>query len=93
MNTRRKFSSEQKAQIVLSIIRNEVTAVEMGKKHQIAPNLIYKWRDEFLAKVATVFDKNKNDYAKDKKMKQYEHVIAKLTTQNDFLDKVLAATE
>jgi putative transposase len=89
---RRKFGSEQKAQIVLAIIKNEVSAIESSKKHEIAPGLIYKWRDEFLEKAHTVFEVDKDDQKTDKKMKHYEHVISKLTTQNDFLDKVLAAT-
>lgn len=92
MKERRKFSSEQKAQIVLSIIKNELTAVEAGKKHEIAPGLIYKWRDEFLAKASTLFETGKGEAGKDKKVRHYEHVIAKLTTQNDFLEKVLAVT-
>ena len=89
---RRKFGSEQKAQIVLAIIKNEVSAIEASKKHEIAPGLIYKWRDEFLEKAHTVFEVDKDETETDKKMKHYEHVISKLTTQNDFLDKVLAAT-
>lgn len=43
-----------------------------------------------MAKVATLFETNKDESEKDKKMKHYEYVIAKLTTQNDFLEKVLA---
>lgn len=45
MKEKRKFSSEQKAHIVLSIIKNEATPVEIGKKYEIAPSLIYKWRE------------------------------------------------
>lgn len=90
MKERRKFSSEQKAQIVLSVIKNEITALEAARKHEIAPSLVYKWRDEFLSKVPTLFETNKDESDKDKKVRHYEQVIAKLTTQNDFLEKVLA---
>ena len=92
MKEKRKFSSEQKAHIVLSIIKNEATPVEIGKKYEIALSLIYKWRDEFLAQASTLFETNKGESEKDKKVKHYEYVIAKLTTQNDFLEKVLAVT-
>jgi putative transposase len=93
MNTKRKFSSELKAQIVLSVITKEATAIESSKKHDIAPSLIYKWRDEFLEKAHTAFEVNKEDQVMDRKLKHYEHVIAKITTQNDFLEKVLAVTK
>jgi len=93
MKEKRKFSSEQKAHIVLSIIKKEVTAIEAAKRNEIAPGLIYKWRDDFLAKASRVFETNRDESEKDRKMKHYEHVIAKLTTQNDFLEKVLAVTK
>ena len=93
MNEKRKFSSELKAQIVLSIIKKEQTALEASKKHDIAPSLIYKWRDEFLEKAHAVFEVSKEDKEIDKKIKHYEHVIAKITTQNDFLEKILAVTK
>ena len=76
----------------MSIIKKEVTALEASKKHEIAPSLIYKWQDEFLAKASTLFETGKDESEKDKKVKHYEYVIAKLTTQNDFLEKVLAVT-
>lgn len=93
MKEKRKFTSELKSQIVLSVIKNELTALEAAKKHDITPSLVYKWRDEFLAKASTVFETNKNASEHDKKVKRYEYVISKLTTQNDFLERVLAVTK
>lgn len=92
MKEKRTFSGEQKAQIVLSVLKKEVTALEASKKHNIAPSLVYKWQEEFLSKASTIFETNKTEAEKDRKMKHYEHVIAKITTQNDFLDKILTAT-
>ena len=92
MNQRRKFSSEQKAQIVLTIIKKESTLLEVSQKYSITPSLLHKWRDLFLAKAASVFNENNDESDKDKKIKHYEHVIAKITTQNDFLEKVLMVT-
>lgn len=92
MNKKRKFSSEFKAGIVLSILKNEVTAIEAGRKHNIATSLVYKWLDEVKAKLPQVFEVAGQESEKDRKIKHYEHVITKITTQNDFLEKVLAAT-
>ena len=93
MKTRRKFSSEQKAQIVLLIIKKEKSLVDISKEQNLAPSLIHKWKEEFLAKAPSVFETNKDESDKDRKMKHYEHVISKITTQNDFLEKVLAVTQ
>lgn len=89
MKTRRKFSPDQKAKIILSILDGSKTVLEVSRSHEITPSLIHKWKEEFLAKAATVFVTNKNNHEEKLKIKKYEHIIAKLTTQNDFLDKVL----
>ncbi len=93
MKEKRKFSSEQKAQIVLSIIKKEVTALEASKQNSLAPSLVYKWQEWFNQKAHEVFEVNKGEVEKDKKIKNYEHIISKLTTQNDFLAKVLAVAK
>lgn len=93
MKTRRTFTSEQKVQIVLSVIKKELTVVEASQKHQITPSLIHKWRDAFLQKAHLAFEENQVESGKDKKIKRYEYVITKLTTQNDFLEKVLTVTK
>jgi putative transposase len=92
MKIRRKFSSEQKAQIVLSVIKKEKSLVEISKEQNLAPSLLHKWKEEFFEKAHTIFEVGKDETDKDRKMKHYEHVIAKITTQNDFLEKVLAVT-
>jgi transposase-like protein len=89
MQKRRKFSSEQKAQIVLSVLKGE-SLLEVAKKHTITPSLIHKWKEHFLEKASLLFDTGKEEQESAKKIKQYEHVIAKITTQNDFLERVLA---
>ena len=89
MKIRRKFTSEQKTKIVLAVISKESTILEMSKKEDIVPSLISTWKDQYLAQSHKAFEKDKDETAKDAKIKQYEHVITKLTTQNDFLEKVL----
>lgn len=88
MKTRRTYSPDQKAKIVLSIIDGSKTVLEVSREYDIGPALIHKWRDQFIKQASTVFasPENKEDQ---QKLKRYEYVIAKLTTQNDFLDKVL----
>ena len=89
MKTRRKFSPEQKAKIVLSVINGSKTTLEVSREQELSPSLIHKWREHFLGEAATLFSGKKEDNDDRQKIKKYEHVIAKLTTQNDFLDRVL----
>ncbi len=89
MKTRRKFSPEQKAKIVLSVIDGSKNTLEVSREHELSPSLIHKWKEHLLTEVSMVFVGKKEDAEDKRKLKKYEHVIAKLTTQNDFLDKVL----
>ncbi len=89
MKTRRKFSPEQKTKIVLAVIDGSKTVLEVSREHELSPSLIHKWREHFLSEAATVFAGSNDDKEDKQKIRKYEHVIAKLTTQNDFLDKVL----
>lgn len=93
MKTKRKFTSAQKTSIVLSIISKEATVLEVAKKEDLAPSLIHTWKDQYLAESYKAFEKNSVETEKDSKIKKYEHIITKLTTQNDFLEKVLAVTK
>ena len=89
MKNRRKYSPEQKAKIVLAVIDGSKTVLETSREHDIGPALIHKWRDQFIKQSSLVFTSTTADHVEQKKITRYEHIIAKLTTQNDFLDKVL----
>ena len=46
--TRQHYTSEFKFQVVLEVLREEQTVNEIAVKHQIHPNLITRWKTEFL---------------------------------------------
>lgn len=91
MKERRTFTSTQKAAIVLTIIKGEKTTLEVSKINNLTPSLVHKWKEQFLADASKVFDQSKENQEQVRKIKQYEHVISRITTQNDFLEKVLLA--
>ena len=47
-NTRRKFTAEQKIQIVLEGLRGEIPISELCRREGIAPSIYYKWSKAFL---------------------------------------------
>lgn len=91
MNTKRAFTSTQKAEITLSIIKGEFTILETSRKHDIHTSVLNRWKDESMKSFHVLFETKKENKDMDMKVKKYELVISKLTTQNDFLDKVLAS--
>jgi transposase len=44
----RKFSAQQKTEIVLASLRGPKTMAELCREHEIADSLLRKWREQFL---------------------------------------------
>lgn len=85
---RKKISSTTKLQVVLESVEGKESMANISRKYDISPVLINRWKEKLMDSADDVFSR-KVDKEKDQKIKHYEHVIAKLTTQNDFLEKVL----
>lgn len=86
--TRRKFTSEFKAQVALEAIKNQRTLAELSKKFEVSAVMISKWKGEFLDNMSSVFEK---DHSKKKEdgpdVDQLYSQIGQLKVENDFLKK------
>jgi transposase len=45
----RKFSAQQKTELVLASLRGPKTIAELCREHEISESLLRKWREQFLA--------------------------------------------
>ena len=45
----RKFTAQQKTEIVLASLRGPKTMADLCREHDIADSLLRKWREQFLA--------------------------------------------
>jgi transposase-like protein len=53
--TRRSFSAEFKAQVVLQLIRGDATPAELCRKHNVKPQLLANWKAVVLEHLSTLF--------------------------------------
>ena len=53
---RRNHSPEFKAKVALEAIQGHRTVAELGKRHELHPNLIAQWKRQAIEKLAKVFD-------------------------------------
>ncbi|MDO9554602.1 transposase [Rhodonellum sp.] len=86
--TRKKFSPDFKAKVVLEAIKNQFTLAELSKKFDVSPVAISKWKGEFLGNMVSVFEKDnvkKQDEGPD--LDQLYSQIGQLKVENDFLKK------
>jgi transposase len=89
---RKSYKPEEKATIVLEILREESTLNEIAQKYDISPQLISRWRTEFLENMPGVFDKKASGIEKLKQEHEAEkeeliNQIGQLTVDLNWLKK------
>ena len=58
MTKRRQFTASFKAQVVLEVLSGHKTMAEIARQHHIKPEIIARWRRQFLENAASVFEKS-----------------------------------
>ena len=81
--TRKKFTAEQKIQIVLEGLRGEVTVAELCRREGIANVTYYKWSKDFL-------DAGKNGLTLETKRNATSEEVKNLKTENSDLRRAVS---
>ena len=92
MKSRRKFTPEFKAKVVLEALQERESATVLAKKYSLNVDQINKWKREFKAKAALLFTsdaKPKDELEEKEKQKLYE-TIGQQKVEIDFLKKALS---
>jgi transposase len=89
---RKSYTPEEKAKAVLEILREESTLNEVSQKHGVSPQLISRWKTEFLENMPAVFDKKSSQVEELKKEHAAEkeelvNQIGQLTVDMNWLKK------
>ena len=91
--TKRTFSPEFKAKLVLEVLKGEKELNVIATENDIQPNLLRNWKKEFLDKASVVFDDSREENLKEKlaserkEKDQYAKKVGQLTMQVDWLKK------
>ena len=91
--TKRNFSPEFKAKLVLEVLKGEKELNVIATENDIQPNLLRNWKKEFLDKAAVAFDDSREESLKEKfiaerkEKDQYAKKVGQLTMQVDWPPK------
>lgn len=55
--SRRKFTSAFKATVAIEALKERETLAELSKRYDVHPNIISKWKQEFIERATVVFEK------------------------------------
>ena len=84
--SRRKFTSAFKAMVAIEALRERETLAELSKRFEVHPNIISKWKQEFVEHSAGVFERKTGSEPGVDPEKLYAK-IGQLEIENDFLKK------
>lgn len=85
--TRRNFSAEFKAKIVLEIISGSKSAAEVCREYQLKPDLVSHWKNQFLAKAAQVFENGAEIDPQQARIQELERLAGKLSLELEIAKK------
>lgn len=85
----KKHSSEFKAKIALSVLRDEASATELAQQHKLHVTQIYKWKRQLLDNMARAFDGEEASSAWSEREAELLRKIGELTLERDFLSRGL----
>jgi len=89
---KKHYTAEQKAKVVLEILKEERTMAQIASEHGIHPNQLYKWKALAVEKLSDIFEDERKDEQAQKAAHERERQelyaeIGKLTTQLAWLKK------
>ena len=88
MAKRRKYTSKFKAQVVLEIISGAKTQAEIAQQHRIKPDLITRWRRQFLENATSLFERgNHHGGVAEARITELEQALGKKTMELELAKK------
>ncbi len=87
---RNKYSAKFKAQVAIEAIREERSINEIASEYGIHPDLVRRWKKQFLEDSARIFSRD-GDKEKElrKKIDELYRQIGELKVERDFLSRKL----
>jgi len=90
MPGRRNFNAAFKAKVVLELISGEKGLAEASREYGIKDTVLSRWRQEFVAKAAQLFEQPKEVQEQEVRIAELERMVGKLTMQLELSKKVLS---
>jgi transposase len=87
--TRRNFNAEFKAKVVLEIISGSKTAAEICREHNLKPDLISHWKNQFVSNAAQVFENGTKVDPQQARIEELERLAGKLSLELEITKKAL----
>ncbi len=85
--TRRTFTPEFKAEVVLAILTGARTQAELCRQHRLKPELVALWKKTFQERLPLLFAGEPRDGQEAARVAELERLVGRLTLELDVLKK------
>jgi transposase-like protein len=85
--TRRIFSPEFKAKVVLDVLTGAVSQAELSRKHGLKPDLIARWKTDVLNRLPELFAGDDQAQQHQARIEELEQIIGRQTCELEILKK------
>ena len=91
--TRRTFTSEFKAKVVLQLISGEKSLAEICRKYKLNQQMVSRWKTEFLQNAPSVFESKKGYSAEQQRIAELERILGRKTMELEIAKKAYSILE
>lgn len=87
---RKKYTSNFKAKVAIEALKEKETLAELSKRFELHPTMIGKWKQDFLSRAGSVFEKPTDSEPEEQIDPDLLYAkIGRLELENEFLKKSL----
>lgn len=88
MTSRRKFTPEFKARIVLEILTEDMSLAQASRKYKIKDSVLSRWRQEFIERAPRLFEQGQSYDGREEQIAELERMVGRLAMELDAAKKL-----
>jgi transposase len=86
--SKKTYDAELKAKIVLEALKGEKTAAQLCREHNIAQDLLSRWRTDFIERAPELFKTPRQQSVEEARIAELERLVGQLTLELSAAKKV-----
>src|SRR5712692_4437528 len=87
MGQHKQYSPEFKVQVVLEALHGDKSQAQICREHNVADELVSRWRQEFLERAPEIFSTARTRSAEQERIAELERLVGQLTLEQNILKK------
>ena len=91
--TRRTFTSEFKARVVLQLISGQKSLAEICREYKLNQQMVSRWKTEFLQNAPSIFERKKGYSDEQQRIAELERVLGRKTMELEIAKKAFDILE